>query len=185
MNGSDLFKAFLDALEGVLRGFAVKPDVPGAVSLQSDTLPTGYSQQDEETRQRLGVLRAARSMLGTPYKFGAEWEPGKINPAGIDCSELVERSYREGAGLTIPDGCVYQQAHCQRVNTPKEADLIFLGPNAKGIRHVLIVNGDGSVIHAKGGVGVVQEDMEPWVRHARFQGYYRIPEWSRPLEDRC
>ena len=156
----------------------------GGAGIVAD-LGSGYSVEDDEALKRAKIVNFARSQQGKPYKFGIEIDPDKAADAvAWDCSEFTSVAYQSAASLTLPDGCVYQQAFCQKVNTQKPADLIFLGPNKNGIRHVLMLTGDGTVIHAKGGVGVIEEDASSWLAHIRFEGVYRHPEFSRGQEDR-
>ena len=167
----NLLKEILDAL--------LKPDFSFTTELGS-----GYSQEEDEAQKRLLVLRYARAQLGKPYKLGAEVNPGD-EPTLLDCSELVQCAYRDGAGLDCVDGCIYQQAQFHRVKSPQPGDLIFLGPSVKGTRHVMIVSGPGLVIHAKGGVGVIEESDHAYTTSPRFQGYFRYPDFARKPEDRA
>jgi cell wall-associated NlpC family hydrolase len=161
----------------------------GAVTTRVD-LGTGYSQADEEARQRGEIVEFARRQIGEPYHFGAEG-PADADLDRWDCSELVEHAY-VAAGMRMPDGSRQQRDHCHRVHEPKPGDLAYYGPNADGIGHVEIYEGDGLIIGARsrriGGaqVGKVQRlarmDAEG---HTRFEGWYRHPDFARPTEDRA
>jgi cell wall-associated NlpC family hydrolase len=158
----------------------------GAVSTQQD-LPTGYDRVSEEARERAAVVAYMRSQVGDRYKYGAEILPGQEADAQEgDCSEYNEAAFRV-AGKPIPDGVVNQRAFCRRIRVEaiKPADLLCLAPNAKGIPHVMVCTGEGTVVHALGGVGVVEQPIGSWLAHPRFDGAWRHPEWMRPPEDRA
>jgi hypothetical protein len=160
--------------------------VAGAVTGRVD-LPSGYDRVAEEERERAAVVAYMRSQVGDRYKYGAEILPGHEAEAQEgDCSEYNEAAFRVG-GKVMPDGVVNQRAFCRRIRVEaiKPADLICLKPNAKGIPHVLVCTGEGTVVHALGGVGVVEQPIEPWLNHPRFDGAWRHPEWMRPAEDRA
>lgn len=90
------------------------------------------------------AARRARSLIGTPYRFGA------ASPAhGFDCSGLVQYSYREAAGVTLPRNTSELRLATQRIERGelRPGDLIFFrlrGPNG----HVGIYAGDGRFVHA-------------------------------------
>lgn len=150
-------------------------------------LPTGYDRVAEEARERAAVVAYMRSQVGDRYKYGAEILPGQEAAAVEgDCSEYNEAGFRV-AGKHMPDGVVNQRAYCRpiKVAAIKPADLICLKPNAKGIPHVMVCTGEGTVIHALGGVGVVEQPIGQWLGHPRFDGAWRHPEWMRPPEDRA
>lgn len=161
--------------------------IAGAVTI-AVTPPTFSETRDvEEDRQRATVVAYMRSQKGDKYKYGAEILPGHEYEAEQgDCSEYNEAAFRV-AGKFMPDGVVNQRAHCRRVKTEalKPADLVILKPNAKGIPHVMVCSGEGTVIHALGGVGVVEQPIWDWLNHVRFDGVWRHPEWARPPEERA
>ena len=178
----DLMAAALTK-ENLARAGAGTEALGGAVTTQI-ALGSGFDADAEEMARRNQIVSFARLQIGKPYKYGAEVKPGQEGYAEAwDCSECVEGSYRV-AGLMIPDGVVNQRAYCQRVSRPLPGDLICLDPNKKGIPHVLICSGEGTVIHALGGVGVVEQPLEQWTAHARFAGYYRHPDFNMRGE-RC
>lgn len=103
----------------------------------------------------------------------------------IDCSELVQAAYHY-AGLEIPDGSNYQYDFCRPVSAPEVGDLGFLWSDKwNRIGHVMIYKGNGMVIHAVGGKGVVDDYASNWESHARWRGWRRHPELARPPEERA
>lgn len=159
---------------------------PATVQTAIVELGSGYDRQAEEDDQRRKIIEFMRSQKGKRYQLGIEVQPGhEADAAAWDCSEAVEAAYRL-AGLLIPDGSNYQYDHCQAVKTPKAGDLGFLWSDKWGrIGHVMVCTGLGTVIHAMGGRGVV-EDVQGWAEgHPRFRGWRRHPDFSRPPEDRA
>lgn len=153
-------------------------------------LPTfGEPVADEEHRAREAIVAFARQQLGEPYVFGAEG-PADKDLDRWDCSELVEHAYCS-CGMSMVDGARYQRDYCQRVREPLPGDLGYFGPNSQGVPHIVIYAGDGVCIEARGrkvnGVqrGVVQNTPRFEIEaHARFEGWYRHPDFARPKEDR-
>jgi peptidoglycan DL-endopeptidase CwlO len=86
------------------------------------------------------AVRAAQTMLGKPYKWGAE------GPRSFDCSGLTSWAFKT-AGITLPRSSS-QQA---RVGTPvsrselRPGDLLFF---YQPVSHVGIYVGDGMMINA-------------------------------------
>jgi cell wall-associated NlpC family hydrolase len=91
------------------------------------------------------AVAAARSMLGTPYQWGA------VGPDRFDCSGLTSWAYRQ-AGIAIPRTSRAQYAALPKVPVAAMApgDLVFYasGSDPGSIHHVGIYAGDGVMIHA-------------------------------------
>lgn len=87
-----------------------------------------------------GVMQAAGSMLGQPYRWGG------ASPGGFDCSGLVRWSFAT-AGKNLPHSSGGQRS----VTTPIDSrdavagDLVFFG---SPVHHVGIYMGDGLMIHS-------------------------------------
>lgn len=97
----------------------------------------------DEGKVRLKVLRTARSMIGTPYRYGGS------APGGFDCSGLVFYSYKK-AGVTIPRTSQDQYRKVKRVANDKllPGDLLFFQTRGRGVSHVGIYQGGNTFIHA-------------------------------------
>lgn len=145
---------------------------------------TGYSVSEDEAQKRAQIVAFMRSQLGKSYKLGHEvkfYEDSEL----WDCSEITENAYRR-AGLSLPDGSPYQYEHCQPIKSPLAGDLGFLYSDKWGrIGHVLAYTGEGTVIHAVGGRGVVEDPRGMWEVHARWRGWRTHPDFSRPKENRA
>jgi cell wall-associated NlpC family hydrolase len=188
-----VLKALLNLLRGWLLSQATEQQLAAGgiggrvVTVHQDISATGYDRQAEETRQRQAIVAFARSQKGKPYRYAIEALPKyEAEAPAWDCSELVEASFRV-AGLTMPDGCAYERPFCRPVKLHGPApggDLIFLEPNQHGIPHVLLHSGDGTVVHAVSGRGVVEDPVSMWETHPRYAGTFRHPDFQRPPEDR-
>ena len=146
-------------------------------------LGSGYSVEGEEMEQRTKIVAFCRAQLGKKYHLGVEVAPGRASDEW-DCSEMVEAAYRD-AGLSIPDGACFQFDACQTVPAPQPGDLGFLWSDKRGmIGHVMVATEAGTVVHAVGGRGVVEEDWTSWEANPRWRGWRRHVDFARPPEDR-
>ena len=189
-----LVAAFLRILESLLRGMATKERLgeltsdsaalKGALTLEGELPTLGESVATEELRKRDEIVSFARAQLGEPYVFGAEG-PADLDLDRWDCSELVEHAYAS-AGLPMPDGSKYQMEFCQRVAEPRPGDIAYFRPWPTGVGHVVLYAGDGVCIEARGKpIGKVRTAPQYEIEgHARFDGWFRHPEFARPKEDR-
>lgn len=144
---------------------------------------TGHDQEAEEKRQRAEIVAFMRSQLGRSYKLGVEVKP-YVDSDIWDCSEITEQAYQR-VGLSLPDGSPYQFDACQSVKSPEPGDLGFLWSDKWGrIGHVLVYTGDGTVVHAVGGRGVVEDPRGMWELHTRWRGWRRHEAFNRPKDQR-
>lgn len=87
-----------------------------------------------------GVMQAAGSVLGHPYRWGGE------SPGGFDCSGLVRWSFAT-SGRHLPHSSVAQRATTTAipVHDAVAGDLVFFG---SPVHHVGIYMGNGLMIHS-------------------------------------
>lgn len=94
--------------------------------------------------ERMLILAAAQSALGTPYRFGGN------TPEALDCSGLVELAYR-AAGIPVPRTADDQFRTLPSAPRARPGDLLFFDTAGRGkASHVGIYRGDGQMIHAPG-----------------------------------
>lgn len=119
--------------------------------------PSGISME------RALILSHAQQAIGTPYRFGGN------SPDGLDCSGLVEMTYR-AAGIRVPRTADAQFRTLPHVETPRPGDLLFFGDGNKAT-HVGIYDGNRQMIHAPGsGRAVVRVPLDIDYWQQRFLG---------------
>jgi cell wall-associated NlpC family hydrolase len=87
-----------------------------------------------------GVAAFARRQVGKPYRWG------QAGLGGYDCSGLVKRSYREGAGINLPHQSGAQAGRAYRISRAqaRPGDLVV------GNGHVGVYMGRGMMVDAPG-----------------------------------
>lgn len=114
----------------------------------------------------------ARSLIGTPYKYG-----GSSPKTGFDCSGFVDYVFQKTAGVSLPHIAREISRHGSPVKSTqlREGDLVFYNTNHEAFSHVGIYLGDDHFIHAPSSGGSVRiEDMslDYWRKH--YNGARRI-----------
>ncbi len=134
----------------------------GCASKERAALPAP-SPQAGISLERALILSHAQQAIGTPYRFGGN------TPGGLDCSGLVEMTYR-AAGIPVPRTADAQFRALPQVDAPRPGDLLFFGDGGKAT-HVGIYRGNRQMIHAPGSgraVVSVPLDIDYW--NQRFLG---------------
>jgi probable lipoprotein NlpC len=107
------------------------------------------------------VIHAARTYVGTPYRYGG------MSRSGMDCSGLLVVSFRE-AGIPIPRTSRDQSRYGKKVGMDalKPGDLVFFAAKKRRrkVSHaglVTEVKGNRSIkfIHSSTSLGVVESEL--------------------------
>jgi cell wall-associated NlpC family hydrolase len=141
---------------------------PGAVSpAESDSGPApGRVGRD---RAVAGLVAAARSVLGAPYRYGG------VDRRGFDCSGLTAYAFA-AAGVSLPRTAA-DQARAGRwvaLDELRAGDLVFFSIASKPNHVGLVVSRGGAplrMIHASNSHGVVETEVlrdRYWLDRLRF-----------------
>jgi gamma-D-glutamyl-L-lysine dipeptidyl-peptidase len=105
-------------------------------------------------------VEVARSFLGAPYQSGG------LTERGIDCSGLVHVAHRRLGRLVPRDSWQQEEAGTPVVEGElRRGDLVIYGEEVAD--HVAFWLGDGRILHAAGGKGVVEEPEPESLRSRR------------------
>lgn len=124
--------------------------------------------QEQRARRGTTIATAARSYMGTPYRWGG------LSSRGLDCSGLVVRAML-AQGKRVPHNAAALYKMGQKV-TYKElqpGDLVFFNTMGKGVSHVGIWTGENKFVHASSSRGVVVDKMAGYYSR-RLVGAKRI-----------
>ncbi|PZX05923.1 peptidoglycan endopeptidase LytE [Psychrobacillus insolitus] len=121
----------------------VKP-TKKATTAKITTKAVTKTSSNISTTNSSNMISVAKSLLGTPYRFGG------TTTAGFDCSGYVQYVYKK-SGKNISRNTATQFAQTDTVKNPQPGDLVFFANTYKsGISHVGIYIGNNSFIHSGG-----------------------------------
>ena len=168
-------------LKDAMRGAAL-----GEAGIVADIISTGFDADADEIAKRSQIVQYMRAQIGKPYRLGAEVKPGaEWDAYDLDCSEATEAAFRI-ACLPLPDGAQNQFNATQPVKEGRPGDLHFLWSDKRAmIGHVMVDSGAGTVIHAVGGRGVVEDPLTMWSVIPRYRGVRRHQEFAREPHERA
>ena len=119
----------------------VAVDAVKVVKVSSGAASSKPRESSSDSTKGREVVKKAESWSGVPYRLG------RASRSGVDCSGLTMLIYRE-FGIELPHDVEEQYDYGSRVSTPRAGDLLFYNEHGKGISHVGIATGRGTVIHA-------------------------------------
>lgn len=113
-------------------------------------------------RDSFRLIRLLRSYRGTPYELGGTTQ------AGIDCSGLIQRCFREALGIVLPRHSADQLLFAGWEGQPsgENCDIVFAWTKRDGPCHVgiLLDSESQSIIHASTARReVIEESMESFL----------------------
>jgi cell wall-associated NlpC family hydrolase len=120
------------------QGGSTRQDVVKEVRTGGSRSPRGASAS--HTGQ--DVVKEARAYMKVPYRLG------RASRSGMDCSGLTMLVYRK-FGVSMPHDVRRQYSYGSRVSGPPQAgDLVFFDEHGRGLSHVGIATGRGTIVHA-------------------------------------
>lgn len=135
-------------------------------ALMQKEMPPNRSGRSASVRN---VIRAAYSVLGTPYAFGG------TGTYGFDCSGFTQYAFAR-AGVNIPrmaDSQFYSGTQIS-MSELRPGDLIFFSTYEPGASHCGIYLGDGKFIHSGTSTGVAVADAFTGYWGERYYGAARV-----------
>jgi cell wall-associated NlpC family hydrolase len=114
---------------------------------RTDSLAVHLKKEIKKTKSKTGVVKTAKSYLGTRYRFGG------TSRRGIDCSGFTKCVMKKH-GKNLPRTASQQASTGKHINKKnlKVGDLVFFKNTYKrGISHVGIYIGHNKFIHASSG----------------------------------
>jgi len=118
------------------------------------------------------LVSYARSLIGTPYKYG-----GETPASGFDCSGFVGYVYNRALDIILPRSTfeISTMGKAVRSNDLRTGDLVFFNTLHRRFSHVGIYLGDYRFIHAPSSGGSVRIEYmldDYWKR--KYNGARRI-----------
>ena len=121
-----------------------------------------------------GLLGAARSHLGVPYRWGG------TTGRGFDCSGFVQRVFAGATGVLLPKHTGDQRRVGVRVvpadapGAARPGDLLFATPRGRHLGHVMLLSSAETVLHAcRTEMKVIEEPLAANAQRYQHRGFRR------------
>jgi cell wall-associated NlpC family hydrolase len=124
------------ASDGCVAANAVK-----VAKVPSSAVSSKPRERSSDSIKGREVVKKVESWADIPYRLG---RPSRF---GVDCSGLTMLVYRE-FGIELPHDADEQYDYGSWVSAPRAGDLLFYNEHDKGILHVEIATGKGTVLYA-------------------------------------
>lgn len=131
------------------------------------------NQLDRKNQDATALIRKARTLIGSPYRYGG------TTPKGFDCSGLIKYLYQsQNVHLSGGSRDIFRGVKTIPHDKVKPGDLVFFTLNGK-IDHVALVSDINKnschVIHSTSSKGVIEQDYlksSYWTK--KFYRYGRV-----------
>jgi cell wall-associated NlpC family hydrolase len=139
--GDDYSVQFSPEMDG--EGYAAA-DAVKVVKVSSDAPPPEPREKKDDSATPKGreVVKEARTYMRAPYHLGRA-----SRTRGMDCSGFTMLVYRK-FGVSLPHDVRAQAHYGSKDQKPRPGDLVFFNEHGRGISHVGIATGRGTIIHA-------------------------------------
>ncbi|WP_019519600.1 C40 family peptidase [Faucicola boevrei] len=99
--------------------------------------------QSQTSNTADGLLSKAKTLIGTPYRFGG------TTPSGFDCSGFMQYVFKN-AGISLPRTSRDMATVGKQVSRDalQVGDMVFFAHSGSRISHVGMYVGDGKFIHS-------------------------------------
>lgn len=131
------------------------------------TLATVKIKQVSSYSVDTSVINIAKSLIGTPYKWGG------VSPNGFDCSGFLKYVYKQ-KGINIPRTVNEIWNYGADVDKLSVGDIIFFQTYKPGPSHTGIYLGNGNFIHTDLDEGVTISNLSVSYWKNRYLGAKRI-----------
>ncbi|TYR81299.1 endopeptidase [Priestia megaterium] len=125
---------------------------------------TGSAVKGEADYDVNAVISKAKSLIGTPYKWGG------TTPDGFDCSGFLQYVFKESVDVALPRTVEQMYNAGEGVREPSAGDIVYFKTYKEGPSHAGIYLGDGKFIHASSSKGVTISDKNSSYWKERYIG---------------
>ncbi len=124
-----------------------------------------------KTRKQARLWHHAQTFLGVPYRFGGS------SRAGMDCSGLAVRLYKDVYDINLPHNTaqLYQEGYSITMGVLETGDLVFFHADQERTpEHMGVYLGNFGFIHASSQRGVTVSILSDPYYQKRYLGARRI-----------
>ncbi|MDV2684342.1 peptidoglycan-binding protein [Alkalihalophilus lindianensis] len=155
----------VDGIAGPQTFNALSSGVVASASTSSSSSSSSASSSSSVNASSL--VSFARSLTGTPYRFGG------TTTSGFDCSGFIQYVFRN-QGVSVPRTAAQQWSAGTTVSNPQVGDLVFFETYKAGPSHNGIYIGNNQFIHSGSSTGVTVSSMSNTYWAPRYLGAKRV-----------
>ncbi|MED1603619.1 peptidoglycan-binding protein [Alkalihalophilus marmarensis] len=157
----------VDGIAGPQTFNALSSGVVQSASTSNSTSSSSASTASSSSVNTSSLVSFARTLTGTPYRFGG------TTTAGFDCSGFIQYVF-SNQGKSIPRTAAQQWNAGTTVSQPQVGDLVFFETYKSGPSHNGIYIGNNQFIHSGSSTGVTISSMNNTYWAPRYLGAKRM-----------